>query len=753
MSSTLDLSALGSLPAGGNEGDVLVKNAVGSEWAPPPSGGGATTLDALTDVAVPTPVFGEVLTFTDLGDGDSAWTPGPSGVLVEHTLDTTPGYGITPAAIVNDYAALDTDMASRFPGDWVQVSGGDSGMGVELFCKMADNSVIGPFGDWIKNPKYVLGANNEDVLIVPNMQTIANAATNAKLSSRHWGDIVDNGGDVDTLSNLWRATRTAVMVPLFVRDNGAIKKIRIISQTTVTERPVGVHGSISEGGDINQVLESLYGDVGTTIVIRGGTSAQVYSVFGGEGYDTFVEPHESVGGLPSLRGTGDSGKYTSLVIDGNLDTGILEWVAATPALTAFSTVDATAGVVPGSSGATTAFLRGDGTWATPSGGTTYTTKTSRYLVTETAHGRAVGDWAVYYGGPASLFDVFTNYQIQEHDIPIGVISQVIDADTYVVTTNGYVTGLPSTAVTSFFPGWTVGTQIDSTAVGAGPISLDDFMTNASFMVPKLDKDTATSGTVYESYNATIAKRAYCMELNGPEYATVDIRDYLNVDWKPAIASDPYRPAMYIVVGKIDKGFDSYMFAVRPIDDVSLVAMLGLNGSQPAATAEPNNTIFYLSDTSAGKVTSTKPENAQALCIALEGEVIPFFNTPGYEAAAPASGGGASTAVSQTTHGFVVGEVLKRTAGAYAKAQANTAANAEVVGMVSAVADVNNFTLTHAGKVSGLTGLTDGSAYFLSAATAGAITATEPTTGVSKPVLVAVSTTEGIFMIQRGIILT
>lgn len=108
-------------------------------------------------------------------------------------------------------------------------------------------------------------------------------------------------------------------------------------------------------------------------------------------------------------------------------------------------------------------------------------------------------------------------------------------------------------------------------------------------------------------------------------------------------------------------------------------------------------------------------------------------------------------ISQTGHGLSVGDVVRYNGTNYVDAQADSDANAEVIGIVSAVADVNNFTLLTSGFVSGLSGLTAGETYFLSASTAGAITATEPTAygQVSKPVLLAVSTTSGYFIQSRG----
>lgn len=118
----------------------------------------------------------------------------------------------------------------------------------------------------------------------------------------------------------------------------------------------------------------------------------------------------------------------------------------------------------------------------------------------------------------------------------------------------------------------------------------------------------------------------------------------------------------------------------------------------------------------------------------------------------AAGGSASTVtidVSQSSHGFVVGDVVRYTGTAYAKAQADTEANAEVVGIVSAVAGVNDFTIQVAGEIT-LSGLTAGDTYFLSDVTAGLATTSEPTTVglITKPLYVATSTTTAILLTYR-----
>lgn len=124
----------------------------------------------------------------------------------------------------------------------------------------------------------------------------------------------------------------------------------------------------------------------------------------------------------------------------------------------------------------------------------------------------------------------------------------------------------------------------------------------------------------------------------------------------------------------------------------------------------------------------------------------------------ASGGGSGDAltldVNQSGHGLAVQDVVKLSgSGTYAKAQANSEANAEVVGIVSAVADTDNFTLTMYGLVTGFSGLTAATVYYLDDDTAGLLTTTEPTDAgdISKPVLIARTTTSGFFVNYRGMV--
>ena len=117
------------------------------------------------------------------------------------------------------------------------------------------------------------------------------------------------------------------------------------------------------------------------------------------------------------------------------------------------------------------------------------------------------------------------------------------------------------------------------------------------------------------------------------------------------------------------------------------------------------------------------------------------------------GGGTTDKVSQASHGFVVGDVLYLNGSVYAKAIATAANTAEVVGVVSRVIDASTFEMTLSGEISGLTGLTAGEVYFLSASTAGLLTVTEPSVvgQVSIPVGVASSASTLYVAPKRGVV--
>lgn len=122
-----------------------------------------------------------------------------------------------------------------------------------------------------------------------------------------------------------------------------------------------------------------------------------------------------------------------------------------------------------------------------------------------------------------------------------------------------------------------------------------------------------------------------------------------------------------------------------------------------------------------------------------------------------SGGGSGTStidVNQTLHGFTVGQVIRildPNDDTYTLAQADGAANAEVYGIVSAVTDVNNFTYTFVGPVTGLAAYPAGTVLFLDPTIPGGLTDVEPTTigQVSLPLVKVTASGEGLFFNMRG----
>lgn len=115
---------------------------------------------------------------------------------------------------------------------------------------------------------------------------------------------------------------------------------------------------------------------------------------------------------------------------------------------------------------------------------------------------------------------------------------------------------------------------------------------------------------------------------------------------------------------------------------------------------------------------------------------------------PSSGSAVTRSISQA-NSFTAGQVLKFTAGAYALAQADSQSDGEVLGMVSGTG--NPFTLTTNGYITGLSGLTANTQYFLDPGVAGGLTVTETSTvgQISKPIFFADSTTSGYLTNYRG----
>lgn len=101
-------------------------------------------------------------------------------------------------------------------------------------------------------------------------------------------------------------------------------------------------------------------------------------------------------------------------------------------------------------------------------------------------------------------------------------------------------------------------------------------------------------------------------------------------------------------------------------------------------------------------------------------------------------------ITQIAHSFVSGDVLTKSGANYIKANANTFSTSIIYGIVESVTDADHFILVSAGFISGLSGLTNGSLYYLSASVAGTLTTTAPNNPFYQiPALLATSATAGI----------
>jgi hypothetical protein len=110
-------------------------------------------------------------------------------------------------------------------------------------------------------------------------------------------------------------------------------------------------------------------------------------------------------------------------------------------------------------------------------------------------------------------------------------------------------------------------------------------------------------------------------------------------------------------------------------------------------------------------------------------------------------------VVQNAHGFNPGQALRRDTTVWVKALADTSANGSMVGVVDRVINANTFYLRLTGKITGLSGLTSGTTYYLSTTTPGALTPTAPSTvgQLYRPVLVADSATSGYVYNDGGMV--
>ena len=180
----------------------------------------------------------------------------------------------------------------------------------------------------------------------------------------------------------------------------------------------------------------------------------------------------------------------------------------------------------------------------------------------------------------------------------------------------------------------------------------------------------------------------------------------------------------------------------------------------APIAITSSTVYYLSDVVPGAITPTKPtglfSSVKPCYISESSTSLTGFILPQQPLEVkPGDNDPSFVFVSQPGNTFAVEDVLRVLAsGTYIEAQANTLTNARAVGIVTEIITPNDeFILQTSGFTDKITGKTPATQYFLSAATAGLLTSTEPSTDgeYSKPMYQSLTADSGYILEQRPMV--
>jgi hypothetical protein len=226
---------------------------------------------------------------------------------VTHTLITLPGHGIVPDATVADYTAMDAYIAGLSPGlsKWIEVTTGPETGITEIWYAVALSGsyvTYGPYGAWVKNPKYILGQNGEDHLVVE--VEVPNWTPQGSGSSKYVAPAAANGTGGEWVGNSgfgrFAQNRIGSCVPVYADPLTfpADSRIRVTGNRANRSAFTLVLGISGEGSSVNAVSDMLDGSGTGALAIAGNKqgSAEFYLHESAVFYDT--EKTTNVAGIP-----------------------------------------------------------------------------------------------------------------------------------------------------------------------------------------------------------------------------------------------------------------------------------------------------------------------------------------------------------------------------------------------------------------------------------------------------------------------
>ena len=163
-------------------------------------------------------------------------------------------------------------------------------------------------------------------------------------------------------------------------------------------------------------------------------------------------------------------------------------------------------------------------------------------------------------------------------------------------------------------------------------------------------------------------------------------------------------------------------------------------SDSATKVPSQQSVKAYVDASAGSSLTVQEEGSSlstaATTLNFVGSGVTASGTGATKTITVSGGGGSSTGnttdITQSSHGLAAKDAIRHNGSSWVKAQADDNSTL-ALGIVTAVADSNNFTVAQAGRFTiSSHGLTVGQWYYLSSSSAGGLTATEPT--ISQPIV-------------------